>query len=71
MYDRELATNVNAYSDDPDPKHLSDAVAAQSPDLVIAVEKRLLTVPGMVRVADDLDADLPRESHAITVFCRK
>lgn len=65
-----LSTNVNAYSDDPDPQNLVAAVSALSADLVIAVERRLLEVPGMVRVADNLDEDLPRESHAITVFCR-
>lgn len=67
---RVLVVNVNAFSDDPDPAGLGRAIAAVGADLVVVIEKRVLEVPGMVRVADNFDDDLPRISHASAVFCR-
>lgn len=65
-----VVLNVNAFSDDSDTARLTDFVAAQDADVAVMIEKRGEAVPGMVRVADNFDEDLPRISHATAVFCR-
>jgi endonuclease/exonuclease/phosphatase (EEP) superfamily protein YafD len=68
---RVLVVNVNAFSDVPDPERLGRAIAESGADLAVVIEKRALAVPGMTRVADNFDDDLPRISHASAVFCRE
>lgn len=65
-----LVVNVNAFSDAPDPEGLGRAIAEAGVDVAVVIEKRVLAVPGMTRVADNFEDDLPRISHASAVFCR-
>jgi endonuclease/exonuclease/phosphatase (EEP) superfamily protein YafD len=66
-----LVVNVNAFSDDPDPVRLGEEIAATGVDVAVVIEKRALEVPGMVRVADNFEDDIPRISHGSAVFCRE
>ena len=65
-----VVVNVNAFSDETDPERLGRELAAFDADVAIVIEKRALSVPGMLRVADNFDEDLPRISHGSAVFCR-
>ncbi len=68
-----LAANVNAFSpmDSPADLHALEAMlAARGADVVLIIEKRPETLPGYRRVAHNLDADLPRESHGAVLFCK-
>ncbi len=65
-----LVVNVNAFSDVQDPAALVAYIAARDPDVAVLLEKRGEAIPGMERVADNFEADLPRISHASAVFCR-
>ncbi|HJN77430.1 MAG TPA: endonuclease/exonuclease/phosphatase family protein [Myxococcota bacterium] len=64
-----VVANVQAYSEADRP--LEDALGELNADVVVTVEKRGERVPGMQRVADNYDRDLPRDSHGSAVFCRK
>jgi endonuclease/exonuclease/phosphatase (EEP) superfamily protein YafD len=65
---RVLVANVNAYTGQP--VGLSEAIAALEPDVVVQVEARSRSIPGMVTVAHNFDRRLERPSHATAVFCR-
>lgn len=65
-----VSANVNAYSPDLDPAPMEAALGALGADVVLTFEKRALHIPGMTRVADNLDADLPAISHVTALFCR-
>jgi endonuclease/exonuclease/phosphatase (EEP) superfamily protein YafD len=64
-----LSTNVNAYSDEADPRTLEAAIAATGADVAIVIEKRATAVPGMRRVADNFQEPMIRVSHATAIFC--
>ena len=66
-----VVVNVNAFSDESDPGRLEAELAALDADVVVVIEKRALEVPGMVRVTDNFDTDIPRISHGSAVFCRR
>lgn len=66
-----VVVNVNAFSDEAEPGRLEAELAAVDADVVVVIEKRALEVPGMVRVADNFDTDIPRISHGSAVFCRR
>jgi len=66
-----VVVNVNAFSDESDPGRLPAELAAMDADVAVVIEKRALEVPGMVRVADNFDAGIPRISHGSAVFCRR
>lgn len=61
--------NVNAFSPG-DEDTLEQWLGSLDLDVVVLLERRGTEVPGMVRVADDFDASLPRVSHHSAVFCR-
>ena len=66
-----ISANVNTFSDDPDPAHAADVLAAEQADVVVVIERRVEQIPGMRRVADDFEQPMPRQSHALAVFCRE
>jgi len=68
---RVLSANVDAYSPDLDRTALAAAFAGHEPDVVFVHENRIDQIPGMVRVADNLEAQVDRESHRSFVFCRE
>lgn len=68
---RIVSANVNAFSPDTDPTEVEATLAAQGADLVVTLEKRALSIPGMVRVADNFDDDLVSPSHGTAIFCRE
>ncbi len=61
--------NVNAFSPAP-AAELEAWAGGLGLDVVILVEKRGETIPGMVRAADDFEPPLARASHHSAVFCR-
>ena len=63
-----VAANVNAFTGEP--QALETALASVQADAVLIFEKRGAEIDGMVRVADDFDAELTRESHHAAAFCR-
>jgi endonuclease/exonuclease/phosphatase (EEP) superfamily protein YafD len=63
-----LVANVNAYTGQTEG--LSEAVAAIAPDVMVQVEARARTIPGMRSLANNFDRPLSRPSHATAVFCR-
>lgn len=63
------AANVQAYSDVV--TELEEALAELDADVLITIEKRGEKVPGMTRVADNYDRDLPKTSHGSAAFCRR
>ena len=67
---RVLSANVDAYSPDEDDAGLAAALASHNPDVLFLHEHRISEVPGMVRVADNLDVEVERESHRAFAFCR-
>lgn len=62
--------NVNAFSPAP-AAELEAWAGALELDVVVLLEKRGETIPGMVRVADDFEPPLHRASHHSAVFCRE
>lgn len=64
-----LVANVDAYSSEG-PEGIARAIADLDPAVAVLLEKRPERIPGMVRVADNFDDDLPRISHGAAVFCR-
>ena len=63
-----VAANVNAFTGNE--ALLESSLALLSADVLILIERRGADIAGMVRLADDFDADLPRPSHHTAVFCR-
>jgi hypothetical protein len=63
-----VSANVNAFTGQPEV--LEAALGALSADAVMTYERRGAEIPGMVRVADDFSATLPRQSHHAAAFCR-
>lgn len=66
---RVAVLNVNAFSPSP-PEGVQAQLAALDLDVLVLVEHRLDAVPGLVRVAHNLDQPLPRPSYGTTVWCR-
>lgn len=64
-----VGANVQAYSDVV--TELEQALADLDADVVITMEQRGERIPGMARVADNYDRDLPKTSHGTAVYCRK
>lgn len=68
---RIVTSNVNTYGENPTPGATEHALAALDADVVVALERRPEQIPGLRRVADDFEDDMPRPSHASAVFCRE
>ncbi len=66
---RVAVLNVNAFSP-VGPAGVQAQIAALELDVLVLVEHRLEAVPGLVRVAGNLDQPLPRPSYGTTVWCR-
>lgn len=66
-----VSANVNAFGEDPEPGALEKALAALDADVLVVLERRPESIPGLTRVADDFDDPMPRPSHASAVFCRE
>ena len=64
-----VSANVNAFSPDADPAPMEAALGAWGATVVGVVEKRALSIPGMVRAADNFDDPLPTDSHGTAIFC--
>ena len=62
-----LVANVNAYT--AGREDLSAALAATGARVVIEVEARARAVPGLVRLADNFDAQVSRPSHYTAIYC--
>ncbi|MDG1479980.1 MAG: hypothetical protein P8R54_10325 [Myxococcota bacterium] len=63
-----VSANVNAFTGAP--AAVEDALAQLGADVVLTYERRGAEIAGMVRVADDFDAQLARASHHAAAFCR-
>ncbi|MFT5686739.1 MAG: hypothetical protein ACI8RZ_007696, partial [Myxococcota bacterium] len=63
-----VSANVNAFTGAP--AAIEVALAELGADAVLTYERRGTDIAGMVRVADDFDAELPRASHHAAAYCR-
>jgi endonuclease/exonuclease/phosphatase (EEP) superfamily protein YafD len=66
---RVAVVNVNAFSP-LDAAQIEAWAAGLQLDALVAVERRGAEIDGMVRVADDFEARLPRPSHHSAAWCR-
>jgi len=64
-----LVANVNAYI--PGRKALAEALAASGAEVVIQVEARVQSIPGLRSVAHNFDEQVSRPSHYSAIFCRE
>jgi len=64
-----VSANVQAYAEEQE--ELERALGELGADVLITHEKRGERIPGMARVADNYEKDLPKPSHGEAVYCAR
>lgn len=66
---RLVSSNPQAYSEPTDA--FLEALTALEADVLLQIEWRVREVPGLVRIADNYDTDLPKPSLGMGLYCRE
>jgi endonuclease/exonuclease/phosphatase (EEP) superfamily protein YafD len=64
-----VSANVQAFASGR--AELETRLGQEGADVVLTIEKRAEQIPGLERVADNFEANLPKPSHGMAFFCRR